>query len=698
MPVVDQNTVVVIGRRPPSGPKPEDSYSADDIASFGTSSVGETVDRVKEGLPGDPDKIPVTVNGRRLGSLADIVSLPAGAIDHVDVLPPVAGFRQGFTGAQPVVNVVLRQHYHAQTMETEASTTDHAKGTSESGTWRLAAIDGDNRKNVAITAAHSDGIHAHDRFDDRSISAAAPYTTANSSLTAESDKTDFNSGYAVPLGKNNLSISANASYSQIRRNLAISNQRQNVENIGASVSTSLDGISGDKYWSMNIILTGNHSLTNVNGKNGEIEPLNFTKSDNISMDLKLNYSGSFSRIFKNMVSYDLIFNYEKGLIHQGDGYLTKKEDKYFQNLISSAGLSVVLHDRGGSRSVLGQIMFAGHVNAQRTTGSDWISGYDANLSWSPLDGLLFAVNRSVIGSPGAIASPLLLQTNVLMYDYKTQQDVRVTQLSGSNMGLRPSNNSTTDLRATFMHRLKPAAVSLSVNYTVSQSKNPSWEPSLSDIAEQAFPDHFLRDPTGQLIQIDLRPVNAFRQSASQLGINLHLSGGRHRAISSRRRSRADNNGPVQMAPFTWNFTVVSSWKLDDTLKLTASSPIYDLDTASIGASGSASRTTSIMGSMLLGRFGAEVSANWSSSRRILGQGGSDGLYRPPIQINISASARLWAGPKPDSGLHLTLRVNNLLNSRAIISYPDRATPFSQLPASLDPVGRLIRLSLRTNFE
>jgi hypothetical protein len=82
---------VVVGRPKPVDPPPEDSFSADDIASFNANSVGEALDFVKQGLPGDPSKIPVILNGKRVGSLADINSLPAGAIERVEVLPPRPG-------------------------------------------------------------------------------------------------------------------------------------------------------------------------------------------------------------------------------------------------------------------------------------------------------------------------------------------------------------------------------------------------------------------------------------------------------------------------------------------------------------------------------------------------------------------------------------------------------------------------------
>jgi hypothetical protein len=163
-------------------------------------------------------------------------------------------------------------------------------------------------------------------------------------------------------------------------------------------------------------------------------------------------------------------------------------------------------------------------------------GYDSNASWSPVDGLQFDINRNVIGSPGGSASVLSIQTDVLVFDPRTHQDVRVTQLSGSNPDLRSSTTTSTDLRATYMHRLLSTSVA-GGRLQCHQDQQSVLDPTLSDIAESAFPDHFLRDASGQLVQVDTRPVNALRQSDSRLSLNLHLSGGRGCPARGRARYR-----------------------------------------------------------------------------------------------------------------------------------------------------------------
>jgi outer membrane receptor protein involved in Fe transport len=402
-------------------------------------------------------------------------------------------------------------------------------------------------------------------------------------------------------------------------------------------------------------------------------------------------SGPLLHVLGHAAIYDVNLAYQRSSFHQSAGSAFRAAASQ-QSLNISGGLNLPLHESGKSHSLLGQLSLGGHINAQRTTASAWVTGYDSNASWSPVDGLQFDINRNVIGSPGGSASVLSIQTDVLVFDPRTHQDVRVTQLSGSNPDLRSSTTST-DLRATYMHRPSDTSVA-GGRLQCHQDQQSVLDPTLSDIAESAFPDHFLRDASGQLVQVDTRPVNALRQSDSRLSLNLHLSGGRGRPA----RGRTPPPPSSSFKPLIWNLFMSSSWKMRSEFQLTPTGPTYDLNNASIGTSGGGSRrTTMIMGSMMRGVSGLRMSINWNGSGRLLGQGGADGIYRQPLKINMAAFTTVLQGKAPQSGLNLTLAVDNLLNRRPMVSFPDRATPFSQLPANLDPLGRVIKLSLRATL-
>jgi hypothetical protein len=588
---------------------------------------------------------------------------------------------------------VLKQHFRATVLEAEASATGDARGDGQNATLRLVTIDGEHRKNAAISARRSNGLHARDRFDDATLAAAAPDTSARTSLTSTTDTVSLDGGYAMPWGRKNLQLSANGSFSGSHRDLAGEGQGQSNQSFNAGVSASLNGSRKTNFWDLNLSLSGAHNASSLHGGSDPANLSSSTQSDSLSANAMAMLSGPLMHVLGHAAIYDVNLNYQKSNFWQSAGLGIAGNSSSQQSVNTSGGLTLPLHERGKGHSLLGQLALGGHVNAQHSTGSAWVMGYDSNASWSPVDGLQFDINRNVIGSPGGSASVLSIQTDVLVFDPRTHQDVRVTQLSGSNPDLRSSTTTSTDLRATYMHRLLSTQASLGVGYNVTRTSNPSWSPTLSDIAESAFPDHFLRDASGQLVQVDTRPVNALRQSDSRLSLNLHLSGGRGAPAPGTPLPPSSS-----FKPLIWNLFMSSSWKMRSEFQLTPTGPTYDLNNASIGTSGGGSRrTTMIMGSMMRGVSGLRMSINWNGSGRLLGQGGADGIYRQPLKINMAAFTTVLQGKAPQSGLNLTLAVDNLLNRRPMVSFPDRATPFSQLPANLDPLGRVIKLSLRATL-
>lgn len=595
-----------------------------------------------------------------------------------------------------MVNLVLKQHYKSKVLEAEGSGTSDAKGGLQTAILRLARIDGAHRRNAMIRASRSDSLHAGDRFDEATLAAAAPDTTARTSLTSATEMVNLDAGFATPWGRKNLALSVNGSFSRNHRNVAAPELGQTNPNINLGTSASLNGLSRNRFWMLNLSLNAAHNNSTLHGGTDPVTPSTSTRSDTLLANAAASSSGPLFRLLAHTATYDTNLAYQRSSFHQSAGLDIPGSSNSQQSLNTSGGLSLPLHASGKSHSLLGQLSLGGHINAQRTTASAWVTGYDSNASWTPINGLQFDAMRSVIGLPGGTASALSVQTNVLVFDPQTHQDVRVTQLISSNPDLRSSSITSTDLRATIMHRAGPTQISLGVSYDTTSTSHPSWTPTLSDIAERAFPNHFLRDAGGQLVQVETPPVNALRQSESQIGFNLHLSGG-HR-MPRNAAAAPPPTVPPRFSPITWNLMMSTNWKMRSTLQLTAAGPVYDLNNASIGTGGGGSRrTTNIMAGMMKGPSGAHVLVNWNGSARLLGQGGADGIYRQPLKVNMSLFTILHKGKAPQSGVQMTLAVDNLLDRRPIVRFPDRATPFSQLAANLDPLGRVIKLSLRATM-
>ena len=120
----DADDVVVTGQRQPGAVvgdiPPEQQLGPADIRSYGVSSLSDLLDelapqtRSDRGSGGAPV---VLLNGRRIGSFAEIRDIPTEAILRVDILPEEVALKYGYRADQRVVNVVLRNRFRATTVE-----------------------------------------------------------------------------------------------------------------------------------------------------------------------------------------------------------------------------------------------------------------------------------------------------------------------------------------------------------------------------------------------------------------------------------------------------------------------------------------------------------------------------------------------------------------------------------------------------
>jgi hypothetical protein len=123
---VDLGTVNVSSARPRGSADtdipPDLSLSAEDIQSYGASSISELltylepVTRSSRGSGGQPVML---VNGRRISGFREIRGIPPEAIERVDILPEEVALEYGYRADQRVVNFVLKDNFRSVTTEIE---------------------------------------------------------------------------------------------------------------------------------------------------------------------------------------------------------------------------------------------------------------------------------------------------------------------------------------------------------------------------------------------------------------------------------------------------------------------------------------------------------------------------------------------------------------------------------------------------
>ena len=197
--------------------------------------------------------------------------------------------------------------------------------------------------------------------------------------------------------------------------------------------------------------------------------------------------------------------------------------------IGSGQISIDLPITSRSRDVLGAVGDIGvNVNAAAQHYSDFgtLSTLGYGLRWQPVKAvqILASANQDRAAPTGTqITDPLISTPNVSVFDYATGQSVFVTQLSGGNPDLRESVRNQFRLSASVKPFTKPN-LTLTATYLNSRTNNPiSAFPSPTPAIEAAFPQRFLRDEDGNLLQIDARPINFLRSQSEQLRWGFDIS-------------------------------------------------------------------------------------------------------------------------------------------------------------------------------
>ncbi|MEO6339833.1 MAG: TonB-dependent receptor [Caulobacteraceae bacterium] len=156
-------------------------------------------------------------------------------------------------------------------------------------------------------------------------------------------------------------------------------------------------------------------------------------------------------------------------------------------------------------------------------------GYGAN--WTPFTGLNLTVSRTTDESAPSVqqlGNPLVVTPGSRILDFRTGQTVDVNRIDGASPGLTESHRDVLKFGLTLKPLPKQDFV-VTASYVVTRVRNPiqTFPAATADI-EAAFPDRFLRDANGVLVQVDYRPVNFARQDRREFrwGFNYSRAIGR----------------------------------------------------------------------------------------------------------------------------------------------------------------------------
>ncbi|MBJ6121975.1 TonB-dependent receptor [Sphingomonas sp. BT553] len=360
--------------------------------------------------------------------------------------------------------------------------------------------------------------------------------------------------------------------------------------------------------------------------------------------------------------------------------------------------------------------FMGRLSANGTLGISGVSNYgrlvtsNYGLNWTPIRGVQFNATINDARTPPPIAlltNPVFTSLNVPFFDFTTGASALVTVLSGGNPDLSPERRRVTTLGVAWQPmRDKEFRVNLDYFDTQISDQTAYLGGATSDF-QAAFPGHFLRDPSGSLIQADLRPVNIAREDERKLrvSVNLWTPIGRAPPPPSDKAvvplKDAPPPKPPKQRPSLFVF-LTTTWRLDNRLILQPGSPTLNLlDGATLTGTGGRSRWE-VEGNVggMIGAVNLGVFARLQGATRVRNDLAASDLRfsgRTWLVAYGSLDAEKVVGRPWARKMTLNLTVENLLNDRVDVRDRIGDTPNRFQSAYTDPMGRSIRLGVRKLF-
>jgi hypothetical protein len=375
---------------------------------------------------------------------------------------------------------------------------------------------------------------------------------------------------------------------------------------------------------------------------------------------------------------------------------TAQASSLFRN-VTSGQINVDVPLTSRSRAVLsalGDLAANANLTLQQVSDFGVLYGLNAGLNYSPSEQLYLAASGTddqAAPSLTSLSSPTVITPNVPVFDFVSGQTVLVTQLSGGNPTLAADHRELLSLSLGYrplLHR----NLWLNAGYVASDTRNLTGSlPAATAAAAAAFPDRYLRDADGELVEVDGRAVNFSRENREQLrwGFNSFWPLG------------SDAGG----GSTSLQFAIHDTWFIRDSILIRDGLPAVDLlDGGTVGSSGGQPRQQiDLQAGFTEHGFGARISDRWHGATTVNGGSASTDLYFSSLMTaNLRLFANLgdvpaWKRVQWTHGLRVVLAADNVFNEHQRVLDGTGVIPTAYQPAYLDPLGRVIRLDLRKLF-
>ncbi len=503
---------------------PEITLSPREIRAYGAANVSELLDALSpQTTSGQGSGHPVTlINGGRVSSFSEIRDLPTEAIARVEILPEEVSLKYGYPAEQKVVNIVLRQRFHARLAEGSlTSPTQSGGGATEAAHASLFHILRGERLLLDAKATQVQPILESDRDV---VGGDGAFRT----LQPKSTDVVLNAVLARPLGGGvsgslNGVLEATDSDARLGRS-PLSGQPlvRHSETENGHLGATASGAYAGWQWSYTGDIERNVARSKTDRALTGLAYADRTRAATTSAQSDIVLNRALWRLPAGQISATLTarastVELDSDALRAGASLSTALTRGIGQ---LQASVDVPLTRAGqGPGAVIGKLSGNVNLNVQHLSDFGNLETIGYGLNWTPVKAVrvLGAFSRTdQAPTINQLGDPVTATPGVRVFDLMRGESVEVIRVTGGSRALDSARRDVFKLGVTYQP-FEKTNLTVQANYVSSRTHDAIVAfPSASTQVESAFPERFTRGADGALLQIDARPVNFARQSRDEL--------------------------------------------------------------------------------------------------------------------------------------------------------------------------------------
>ena len=764
----DSDTIVVVGAKPRGSVigdiPPENVLTPADVRATGATDVTELLDALAPQIGsarGRGGERPIMLlNGQRISSFRELRDLPTEAISRVEVLPEEVALKYGYRADQRVVNIVLRERFRSTVARVEGSaSTEGGYGAGEAELTRLM-IGKDSRTSLNLDIEANSGLTEAERdilLEDSSEDSEPDPRDART-LLGSGRQITATVTHNRQIGTVGATVNAEVERNQGRSLVGLGESlleplARDTTRESAHAGMALNGNVGDWRWSV----TGNaDAARNVTETDLDVASRDRAVSSTLSGDIDAVANGNLFRLPAGDAGATVRVG--ASTIHLDND--RRRDGSEFSTTLgrtrgtAALNLDLPISRRNRDFAALGSLTLNGNAGVEQLSDFGTMTTLGAGLNGSPLDRLnLLASWTREEGAPTVqqLGDPVLDTPEARIFDFTTGETVLVTAITGGNRELEADRRDVLKLGGNWKP-FEETDLRLRVDYVRSRLTDPiSSFPGPTAALEAAFPERFVRNSAGELVSVDLRPVNfdSARRDTFRLGFDfsksLKSAPPSPAVIEAFRATRAaaGQGAPTEGGPppgggpppddalivrdgppsgggrgggggrffgggregGRLSFSLTDTITLLDEVTIGPGVPKLDyLDGDAVGQSGGRPRhEVEAQAGYFNNGLGARLAANWRSGSRVNTATGDELRFSPLATFDLRLFANL--GQRLDlvarhpwlRGTSLRLEVSNLFDSKPGVRNSLGDIPFGYQADLLDPLGRTVSVTFRKLF-